>query len=89
MFDPTDPPLDQLLEEHRSEAALRRESLGPIVEAVGMLRACCDTIRLLLDEMEASVGVHLELVDAVLRARDGSRWWEQLHGSPDSGKLAR
>lgn len=60
------------------EAALRRESLGPVVEAVGLLRACCETIRLLLEEMESTVGVHLELLDAVLRAHDGSRWWEQL-----------
>jgi hypothetical protein len=70
--------LAQLLEGQRRDAAQRRESLGPIIEAVGMLRACCQTIRLLLDEMEASVGVHLELLDAVLRAHDGSRWWERL-----------
>jgi hypothetical protein len=73
-----DTPLARLLEEQRLEAAQRRASLGPIVEAVGMLRACCETVRLLLDEMESSVGVHLELLDAVIRSRDGSRWWEQL-----------
>jgi hypothetical protein len=72
-----DTPLTQLLEQQRAEAALRRDTLGPIVEAVGMLHACCDTIRLLLDEMESSVGVHLELLDAVLRCQEGSRWWER------------
>jgi hypothetical protein len=73
-----DVPLAKLLEHQRSDAAQRRASLGPIVEAVGMLRACGETIRLLLDEMESSVGVHLELLDAVIRSHAGSRWWEGL-----------
>jgi hypothetical protein len=70
--------LTQLMEKHRAEAALRRESLGPIVEAVGQLHACCRTIRLLLDEMESTLGVHLELLDHVLVAHDGSRWWKRV-----------
>jgi hypothetical protein len=78
MFPQSNTPLAQLLEQQRSETALRHEGLGPIVEAVGMLRACCETVRLLLDELEVSVGVHLELLDAVIRSRDGSRWWEEL-----------
>jgi hypothetical protein len=69
----------RLLEEQRREAALRRESLGPVVEAVGMLRACTDSIRLMLDEIDATVGVHLELLDHVLVSRHGSRWWDRLH----------
>jgi hypothetical protein len=73
--------LTQLMEKHRAEAALRHESLGPIVEAVGHLRACFEAIRLLLDETEAMVVVHLELLDHVLVNREGSRWWEQL--TPD------
>jgi hypothetical protein len=67
-----------LLEAQRAEATLRRESLGPIVEAIGVLRACSETIRLLLDEIDSSVGVHPELLDAVFVSRHGSRWWEQL-----------
>jgi hypothetical protein len=78
-------PLEQILDEQRADAALRRESLGPIREAVGMLRAYCDTIRPLLDEMETSVGVHLELLDAVIRAREGSRWWDELHQDNQEG----
>jgi hypothetical protein len=69
-----------LLEAERREAALRRERLGPVVEAAWMVRACCETIRLLAEEMETSVAVHLELLDAVLRTHYGSRWWEQLEG---------
>ena len=83
MLNSNDPPIAQLLEDQRREAALRRESLEPIVEAVGHLRACCETIRLLLDEMETGVGVHLELLDAVLRTQHGSRWWDQLHPDHD------
>lgn len=78
MSSPVDGAALRLLEEQRREAALRRESLGPIVEAVGMLRVCCETVRLLLDEIESAVGVHLELLDAVMRTRFGSRWWDHL-----------
>jgi len=49
------------------------ESLDPIVEAVGRLRACCETLRLLLDEIERNVVGHLELFDALIRTSDGSR----------------
>jgi hypothetical protein len=70
------------VEAQRREATLRRESLGPIIEAVGHLRACCDTLRVILDELEADVGVHLELLDHVLVNRDGSRWWDRLHEDP-------
>jgi hypothetical protein len=79
-------PLEKMLEERRVEAALRSDSLGPIIEAVGMLRACCETIRVALDELESRVGVHLELLDSVLVNRDGSRWWEQLHAEPEEGE---
>jgi hypothetical protein len=75
-----DPQLTSLPEAHRSQRALRRESLGPVVETAGMLRDCCKTIRLLLDELYTRVAVHLELLDAVLRGRYGNRWWEQLEG---------
>ena len=75
-----DPQLTPLLEVHRSQSALRRESLGPVIEAAGMLRDCCETIRLLLDELDTSVALHLELLDAVLRTHCGNRWWEQLEG---------
>lgn len=82
-------PLDRLLDSYRSDAAMRRESLGPIIKAVGVLRAgCetlragCETLRMLVDEIDLNVGVHLELLDAVIRAHDGSRWWDRL--SPDT-----
>lgn len=45
-----------------------------------MLRACCEAIRLLLDELDTSVALHLELLDAVLRTHHGNRWWEELEG---------
>jgi hypothetical protein len=75
-------PLDGLSDSYRSDAAMRRESLGPIVEAVGVLRAYCETLRPMLDEIDLSGGVHLELLAAVVRTRDGSRWWGRL--SPDT-----
>jgi hypothetical protein len=71
---------DQLLEGYRSQAALHRESLGPLIEAAAMLRVCCETVRVLVDEMKSAVGVHLELLDAVPRTRYGNRWWEPLEG---------
>jgi hypothetical protein len=74
--DQADGGLAELLEGHRSQAAVRRESLGPLIEAATMLRACCETVRVLLDEMESAVGVHLELLDAVMRSHCGNRWWE-------------
>ena len=83
MSESMDGAASRLLEEQRRAAALRRESLGPIVEAVGHLRACCDAVRALLDEMESTVGVHLELLDHVLVAREGSRWWEHLRDRPE------
>jgi hypothetical protein len=85
MYPEYDTPLARLLEEQRLEATQRRASLGPLVEAVGMLRATCETIRLLLAEMESNVGVHLELLDAVMCARGGSRWWKQLTDDPPTG----
>jgi hypothetical protein len=78
MPEPREPAIDRLLEEHRREMCLREERLGPIVAAVGMLRESCATTRLLLDEIELSAGVHLELLDAVLSDRFGGRWWEDL-----------
>jgi hypothetical protein len=75
-----DSELASLLEAQRAEAVCRRESLGPVIEAAGMLRDCCKTIRLLLDDLDASVAVHLELLDAVLRTHYGNRWWEPLEG---------
>ena len=70
----------EVLEELRADAASRRESLGSLVDAAGHLRACCDTIELLLQEINSAVGVHLELLDAVLRTRSGNRWWDELAG---------
>ena len=80
MTELSDKAIRRLLEAQRSDAALRGESLGPIIEAAGTLRASCETVRLLLDEMESTVGVHLELLDAVLRTHQRNRWWEQLEG---------
>ncbi len=60
------------------------ESLGRIVEAVGRLRACCETLRLLLDEIERNVVGHLELFDAMIRTSDGSRWRDGL--TPDASR---
>lgn len=85
MYPENDTPPARLLEEQRFEATQRRASLGPLVEAVGVLRATCETIRLLLAEMESSVGVHLELLDAVIRSRDGSRWWEEPTDGTNQG----
>ena len=76
----TDPQVAALLEAHRFDAALRRDSLGPVIEAAGMLRTCSETIRLLLDELDKSVALHLELLDAVLRTHYGNRWWQELEG---------
>jgi hypothetical protein len=84
MCEPPQSAIERLLEEQRREKYLREESLGPIVAAVGMLRESSATVRLLLDDMESSVGVHLELLDAVMRARDGSRWWEEPR-NPEGG----
>ena len=67
MSSEVDSRIAELLEAERRDAAVRRESLGPVVEAVSMVRSCCETIRLLAEEMEISVAVHLELLDAVLR----------------------
>jgi hypothetical protein len=72
-----------MMEKQRVQAALRRESLGPLFEAAGHLRTCCETIRLLLDEL-GFVAVHLELLDAVLRAQHGNRWWVELSADIDS-----
>lgn len=80
MSDHVDSRVAELLDAGRRDAALRRESLGPIVEAVAMVRACCETIRVLTQELDISVAVHLELLDAVLRTHYGNRWWEQLKG---------
>lgn len=81
-----DRPVRALLDRYRSDAARRRDSLGPLVKAVGVLRVCCETLRLLLDEIELDVGVHLELLDAVIRKHDGSRWWDRL--APDASDEA-
>lgn len=70
--------LVELLEAKRTESSARRESLGPLIEAVAALRATVATSRTLLDELDVQVGVHLELLDAVLRAAHGNRWWEHL-----------
>lgn len=80
MSDQVDSRIAGLLEAERRDAALRRETLGPVVEAAWIVRACCEMIRLLAEEMETGVAVHLELLDAVLRTHDGNRWWEQLEG---------
>jgi len=53
----TDPALMVVIDQQRKEAALRRESLGPLVEAVGALRATTATVRCLLDEMDTQVVV--------------------------------
>ena len=63
---------------------MRYESLGPLFEAAGYVCACCEMVRLLLDELE-SVPVHLELLDAVLRTRHGNRWWEHLQDDGQEG----
>ena len=81
--------LAELLEAQRIEAGLRREGLGPIVETVGVLRASISVIRSLLDELEVGAGVHLELLDAVLRDRLGSKWWEQLVDSSEAEEDSR
>lgn len=80
MSDHVDSRIAGLLEAERQDAALRRQSLGPVVEAAWVVRSCCETIRLLAEEMETSVALHLELLDAVLRTHYGNRWWEQLEG---------
>jgi hypothetical protein len=80
-----DDELVQLMLRQRVEAVARREGLGPIIEAVGMLRACCETIRVAADELESSVGVQLELLDHVLVNRDGIFWWDRLHDRPEAG----
>lgn len=69
MFDASDPALTRLLKEHRSEPALRRESLGPLAEAAGILRDSCVADRRLLDEIDVGVSIHLGLLDAVTRSR--------------------
>jgi hypothetical protein len=43
-----------------------------------MVRQSCAAIRLICEQLESSVAVHLELLDAVLVARHGDRWWERL-----------
>jgi hypothetical protein len=70
----------EVLEAQRLDGALRRESLGPVFEAAGMIRACTATIRVLLDELDTNVALHLELLDTVLRTDQGNRWWEALEG---------
>lgn len=75
----TDASLAELLEAQRTDAGQRPQSLGPIVEAVGLLRASAEVIRTLLDELDSRVGVHLELLDMALRHQLGNRWWECLH----------
>jgi hypothetical protein len=61
-----------------NDAAGRHESLGPIGEAAVAVRAYCETLRTLLDELEGGVAFHLELLDAVIRSQHGYRWWQQL-----------
>jgi hypothetical protein len=78
MKHPNESAIDQLLEEQRRAKCSREDSLGPIVAAVAMLRESCSTLRLVLDELETTVGFHLELLDHVLVTRHGSRWWEHL-----------
>lgn len=68
----------ELLEAQRADAGLRGESQGPIVEAVRLLRASTDVIRSLLQELDSGVGLHLELLDVVLRDQRGNQWWEAL-----------
>jgi hypothetical protein len=82
--EPPKSPIEQVLGERHREKRLREESLGPIVAAVGLLRESCATVRLVLDDMETSLTHHLELLDALLRDRAGSRWWEQLR-DPEGG----
>jgi hypothetical protein len=78
MCSPTDPTLQAVLGQQRKEAALRRESLGPLVEATAMLRATTAAVRCLLDELETQVGVHLELLNIIMQTQYGNQWWEQL-----------
>lgn len=73
-----DPLLEQTLMEQRRQASVREESLGPLMAAAGTVRESCTTARLLLDELETSVGFHLEILDALLRAQLGNRWWQEL-----------
>jgi len=77
--------IERWLEEQRREKSQREASLGPIAAAVGMLRESCATTRLLLDELESSVGVHLGFLDAVLRQRFGNRWWEEVRREAEEG----
>lgn len=65
---------------------MRGERLGPIIDAVGVLRACSETLPFLLDEIDLRLPVHLELLAAVIRSRDGSRWWDCLSAVP-SGEV--
>lgn len=76
-FEPRSP-LGRLIEDQRRAKSMREEGLGPVAAAAGMVRESCATTRLLLDDLEASVGLHLEILDAVLRRRFGNRWWDQL-----------
>ena len=82
-------PLEQLLEGQRREKSLREESLGPIAAAVGVVRKSCATTRLLLDNLESTVGFHLEILDALLRRRFGNHWWEDLTLDTEHGEEAR
>lgn len=85
LMDRTDPGIEQLLEHHRAEHREREQSVGPMAAAVEALRESCATSHLLLEEMELSVGFHLELLDVALRNRFGNRWWEDLSPKTDGG----
>jgi hypothetical protein len=82
---PEESAIDRLLDEQRHAASIREASLGPIVAAVAMIRESCATQRLVLDELETAVVTHLELLNHVLVARDGSRWWDHLTDDPEGG----
>jgi signal transduction histidine kinase len=82
-------PLEQFLEELQREKSLRTETLGPIAAAVGVVRESCATMRLVLNELESSTAFHLELLDALLRQRFGSRWWDEVtQDAEDSGEVS-
>ncbi len=80
--------LTELIEEQRLDARRFGVSLGPLIEAAAVIRTTCQTLRVLLDEMEVTVGVHLELLDSLLRSRDGSRWWQHIEEEPPNSEYS-
>jgi hypothetical protein len=85
MSDQVDSRVAELLEADRRDATARGESLGPIVEAAEMLGACCEMLRVAVDELEMSVGTLLELLNVWLVKRDGIFRWERLHHDQEEG----